>query len=238
MNNSEQKPKKKRSGCLIAVLVVAIIGVVAAAGGGRDSESTDQEQSQSGDVQIESPVSAETDVNITETDDSSVPDEISEDEGGIKYKEGQYKIGADMPAGAYVLIQDYFDWPSYFAITTDANGKDILKNDNFDGHSIVEVVDGEFLEISRCYAVPLEESAGFAAVDGYLSDGAYIVGKHIPAGEYKVESTEDFAAYICIYPDLRRSKISSNDNFDGSRYVSLEDGQLFEIKRGRIFVGE
>lgn len=224
----DAKPKKKKAGCLIAVIVLVLIGAVVAGGGKESEESAENINS------VDTISTTETDVAANESTETNSTSKATSTE----YKEGQYKIGSDMPAGAYVLIQDYFDWPSYFAITSDANGKNILKNDNFDGHSIIEVVDGEFLEISRCYAVPLDEAAGFTAVDGYLSDGAYIVGKHIPAGEYKVEATEDFAAYICIYPDLRRTKIVSNDNFEGSRYVALEGGQLFEIKRGRIFVGE
>ena len=40
-----------------------------------------------------------------------------------------------MPEGVYMLIQSDFGWSSYFAITADANGEDIIKNDNFDNHS-------------------------------------------------------------------------------------------------------
>ena len=155
-----------------------------------------------------------------------------------KFSEGQYKIGAYMTAGTYMLIQSDFGWTAYYAITSDANGDNIIDNDNFDNHSYVEVYDGEYLQLNRCYAVALADAPAISPADGYLSDGCYIVGRDIAAGEYKIEATEEISAYVCIYPDVRRTKIVSNDNFSGSRYISVENGQMLEIKRGRISVGE
>lgn len=154
-----------------------------------------------------------------------------------KYSEGQYKIGSDLPAGTYMLIQSDFGWTAYYSITSDANGDNIIDNDNFNNHSIVEVYDGEYLTLNRCYAVVLEDAPVLSPADGYFGDGCYIVGRDIAAGEYKIEATEEISAYVCIYPDVRRTKIISNDNFSGSRYISVENGQMIEIKRGRISVG-
>lgn len=155
-----------------------------------------------------------------------------------KFSEGQYKIGADMTAGTYMLIQSDFGWTAYYAITSDANGDNIIDNDNFDNHSYIDVHEGEYLQLNRCYAVALADAPAISPADGYLSDGCYIVGRDIAAGEYKIEATEEISAYVCIYPDVRRTKIVSNDNFSGSRYISVENGQMLEIKRGRILVGE
>lgn len=154
-----------------------------------------------------------------------------------KYTEGQHKVGTDIPAGQYMLIQTGSS-SAYYSITSDANGNDIINNDNFKNHSIVEVMDGEYISLSRCYAVPLADAPVVSSSDGYLGDGCYIVGRDIAAGEYKIESTEEVSAYVCIYPDVRRTKIISNDNFSGSRYISVENGQMIEINRGRISVGE
>lgn len=223
----ETKPKKKKSGCLIAVIVLVLIGAVVA-GGGKESEESAKNTN-----------SVDT-LSTTEstTNDDAVSEATETDSGAEKttteYEEGQYKIGSDMPAGVYVLYQQDYSWLSYFAITSDANGKDILKNDNFENRSVIEVVDGEYLEIKRCSAFPLEEDPGFGITGGWLSAGCYIVGRDIDPGEYKVEANSGEMAYICIYPDTRRSKIHANDNFEGSRYIALEEGQLFEIERGRV----
>ncbi len=175
-------------------------------------------------------------VTGTNTNNNNIFENTVEEESGVEYKEGQYKIGADLPAGVYMLVQQNYSWSAYFAITSDANGKDIIKNDNFNNYSFVEVIDGEYLEINRCSAFPISDAPEITPMDGQLPEGSYIVGMHIPAGEYKVESTKDISAYICIYPDIRRSKIISNDNFNGTRYVALEEGQLFEVKRGVVHV--
>lgn len=159
-------------------------------------------------------------------------------DNALKFSEGQYKIGADMTAGTYMLIQSDFGWSSYYAITSDANGDNIIDNDNFDNHSYIDVHEGEYLQLNRCYAVALADAPAISPTDGYLGDGCYIVGRDIAAGEYKIEATEEISAYVCIYPDVRRTKIVSNDNFSGSRYISVENGQMLEIKRGRILVGE
>lgn len=227
----EAKPKKKKkSGCLIAVIVLVLLGAVVAGGGNsseNENETTEPSEAVSEVVKTES--EGKTQISEQETEAAKKTTE---------YKKGQYKIGKDMPAGVYMLIQQDYSWMAYFAITSDANGKDILKNDNFENSSIIEVVEGEYLEINRCSAFPIDEADVVGIMDGYCLAGAYIVGRHIPAGEYKVEADEGEMAYICIYPDTRRSKIESNDNFEGSRYVELKEGQLFEIKRGKILIGD
>lgn len=230
----EAKPKKKKSGCLITVIVLVLLGAIVAGSGDETAEPAETEtqteiETASVETEAEAEPVKETEPEIVVTVPENNPTE---------YTAGQYKIGADMPAGVYVLYQQDYSWMSYFAITSDANGKDILKNDNFENRSIIEVIDGEYLEINRCSAFPLEEDPGYGTVDGCLLAGSYIVGRDIAPGEYKIEADPDELAYICIYPDTRRSKIYSNDNFEGSRYVALEEGQLVEIKRGRILIGD
>jgi FKBP-type peptidyl-prolyl cis-trans isomerase len=57
--------------------------------------------------------------------------------------------------------------------------------------------------------------------------GTYKVGSSIPAGEYKL--TASGKGYYCVYPDTAKSKILGNDNFTTSEYVTLADGEVFEM---------
>lgn len=151
-----------------------------------------------------------------------------------KYTEGQYKIGLDMPAGSYVFFPSKRGDSGYFCCTTDANGDDIISNDHFDTYSIYEVLQGEYLELSDCYAVPMEEAT---IPDTGYTDGTYIVGIHIPAGEYKVKSIVDGrSGYYCIYSDLRRDDIVANDYFEGSGYIELHNGDVVILERCQIIV--
>lgn len=69
--------------------------------------------------------------------------------------------------------------------------------------------------------------------DSY-SEGNYIVGKDIPAGEYRLyalSQNSSGSGYYCVYPDAARSDILENENFDNNAIITLADGQLFELSR-------
>lgn len=143
------------------------------------------------------------------------------------YNEGQYKVGEDIPSGEYVLFADYS--VAYFAITEDSNAENIISNGNFEYNSIICVNDGEYLELSMCKAVPIEE------VDDLPIDNAnmFKVGTHLPAGEYKLVSDSDIG-YYAIYNDSRHQDIVSNNNFQSQSYVIVEDGQYLLLSMCHI----
>lgn len=149
------------------------------------------------------------------------------------YKGGQYKVGVDIPAGEYFILVQSTKSSGYFCVSSDANGKDIIFNDNFDTNSIITISDGQYLELSRCNAIPfIEMPQDLFSDDTVLMEGMYKVGYHFPAGEYKLTAArEDIDGYYCIYPDSKHKKIISNDNFSGSRYVKVADGQYIVLNR-------
>lgn len=154
-------------------------------------------------------------------------------EGMRLYDEGQYKVGVDFLAGEYVLLSTS-DYSGYFAITADANGRDITANDLFETNSIITVYDGEYLELSRCVAIK--------ASDFYTSytirtdrDGTMLrVGYDIMPGEYKLIAAADTSGYYCIYNDSRHSKIISNNLFKNSAWVTVQYGQYLVLSRCHI----
>lgn len=156
------------------------------------------------------------------------PEEPNPFEKMTTYSEGQYKIGTDMPSGEYILFSTSGN--GYFSVTTDANGDDIVFNDNFDVNSIVTVHDGEFLKLSRAFAV---STVDFYSEYTIVTDSPGVmlkVGKDLYAGEYKIKATSD-SGYYCIYADSRHNDIVSNDNFSGSRYIEVADGQYLVLSR-------
>lgn len=142
----------------------------------------------------------------------------------MKYTSGNYKVGTDIPAGEYVVFAE--NGMGYFCVSPDSNQDDITFNDNFEYNSIITVNDGEYLELSSCYAVPFKEEPEL----NLSGAGMFKVGTHIPAGEYKIESM-DSMGYYCIYPDSRQDDIISNDNFEGQKYVTVADGQYLVLSR-------
>lgn len=139
-----------------------------------------------------------------------------------KYTSNMNKVGTDIPAGEYILFAE--NEQGYFCVSPDSNQNDITFNDNFAYNSIITINDGEYLELSRCYAIPIDEDPEL----DLSGPGMFKVGLHIPAGEYKLESTND-GGYYCIYPDSRQEDIISNDLFDGQNYVTVSDGQYLVL---------
>lgn len=140
------------------------------------------------------------------------------------YTEGMYKVGTDIPSGEYVIYAD--SGKGYYCVSSDANGSDIVMNDNFTYNAIITVNDGEYLDLSKCHAIPISENPD-VDVSG---EGTFLVGRHIPAGEYKLVTTSEHG-YYCIYSSSRNSDIVANDNFDGQTYVSVSDGQYLVLSR-------
>lgn len=145
------------------------------------------------------------------------------------YMPGMYKVGADLPAGEYVFVPSS-GIRAYVCVSADSNQDDILENSNFYGSFFVTVADGQYLEASRCLFVVAADVKLLDIDDGVLDEGMFRVGIDIPAGEYKV--TADGRGYWCIYNDsVAPFDIVSNDNFEGSAYVTVKDGQYLELSR-------
>ena len=145
------------------------------------------------------------------------------------YMPGMYKVGSDLPAGEYVFVPSSGS-RAYVCVSADSNQDDILENSNFHGSFFVSVADGQYLEASRCLFVVAADVKLLDIDDGVLDEGMFRVGIDIPAGEYKV--TADDRGYWCIYNDsVAPFDIVSNDNFEGSAYVTVKDGQYLELSR-------
>lgn len=142
-----------------------------------------------------------------------------------------YKVGVDIPAGEYKVFN--FEGHGYFAICSDANCDNIVRNDNFIGQAYINISHGQFLELKRCYAVPAESAPNYTAINGIYEDGEYKVGVEIPAGEYRVVANHGLRAYYAIETSSYNGdrNIISNNNFDNAAYVSVRNGQILLLRR-------
>lgn len=60
------------------------------------------------------------------------------------------KVGVDIPAGEYKVVCET-NKMGYYCIYADTRHDEIINNDNFENSTYVEVKDGEYLVLSRCY---------------------------------------------------------------------------------------
>lgn len=142
-------------------------------------------------------------------------------------------MGKDIPAGTYVAYSTT-NYGAYYGIYSDANGNDIVANDNFDGQNYFTISNGQYLELSRCEARPASQRQKVEYVDRYLTEGQYLVGVDVPAGEYKLTCTSDYSAYYALTSDANSKNIISNDNFNNERYVYISNGQYLELSRCKM----
>lgn len=142
-----------------------------------------------------------------------------------EYSDGVYKVGTDIAEGEYVVFSDDYEYSGYFCLSEDANGDEIIANEAFDYNAIVEVKNGEFLELEDAYAIPIDE----AEVDIDEATGLK-VGKHIKKGKYKLIADDGEEAYYCIYSNSRKGDIKSNGSFKKQSYVTVEKGDYLILE--------
>ena len=149
------------------------------------------------------------------------------------YSEGQYKVGLDFVAGEYVLFNTS-DSSGYFAISSDANGRNIITNDLFDINSIISVYNGEYLELSRCIAVEANDFYSSYTIRSEQDGTMLKVGYDIMPGEYKLIASPGSSGYYCIYNSSRQTDIVDNDLFKNTAWVTVKYGQYIALKRCHI----
>ena len=154
-------------------------------------------------------------------------------EGMRTYYEGQYKVGRDFVAGEYVLLNTS-DYSGYFAISSDANGRDTVANGLFEVNSIITVYDGEYLELSRCIAIESTDFYSSYTIKTDLDGTMLKVGYDILPGEYKLVAASGTQGYYSIYDDSRQTDIIDNGLFKNSAWVTVKYGQYIVLSRCHI----
>ncbi len=155
------------------------------------------------------------------------------------YESGMYKVGTDIDAGEYFILSS---GACYLEVTSDSSGtlESIVTNDNVYTFTFITIQDGQYLSISDGKFVKAEFAEVPGPENGMYSEGKYRVGFDIPSGEYKVEALSGQMAYIEVTSDSsgNLNSIISNDNFEGSKYISVTAGQYLTIRSGVIYANE
>lgn len=149
------------------------------------------------------------------------------------YKSGMYKVGTDIPEGEYIVFADN-SISGYVEVSSSSTGEldDIIANENMSYNTIITIKDGNYLTLSGAYAVPFDEVTELDT----SGEGMFKVGKHIKAGEYKLECTNGISAYYEVSSNSSHNidSIITNDNFDNNAYITVKDGQYLTISGGKI----
>lgn len=234
------KKKSNKKAWIIAGTVIAVLAVGAANSDTDETETDSPDGSGTTTVNyVLADTAADKEPRAITTKTQTVHDETTEAatteaEATAKYyQEGVYKVGKDLPAGEYLLIS-YDDRyvGGYMCVSSDSNQNDIIHNELFSTFHYITVENGQYLELTRCGAVSVEEDSLFFKSYDDLGPGMYKVGVDIPAGEYKLTADKDaLAAYSCIYDNSTASrKIISNDIINNNAYVTVKHGQYLLLQ--------
>lgn len=147
----------------------------------------------------------------------------------VFHEPSMYKVGADLDAGEYYVIPTNKDDKVYVCVTSDGNGDDIIDNSFQAGPHYITVVDGQYLTVEHGRFAPASEFP--AHPKEIVSDGMYLVGKDIVAGEYKLTVNESGRhGYWCLYSTSSADRdIVNNSLFDSAAYVTVSDGQYLLV---------
>lgn len=146
-----------------------------------------------------------------------------------KYKKSQYSVGKKFKAGFYVLYRSSDLLKASYSIY---NGKELLINnivsaDEFEYSRIVYMAEDQTLYMENCYARKMEQS--IIRTSGV---GTFIVGTHIKAGTYVVESIDSEKINMCtIALDWNSDKVIEyiKIGLNSTKKIKIKDGQYITI---------
>lgn len=174
----------------------------------------------------------------TEFDINDIPaaivkgSEPAQEQDSIKYGEGMYKVGSDIPEGEYIVLRNEDE--KYYAsicVSADSNKDDILTYHSVYTHHYVTVNKGQYFELSGCTAVSAEANPLVIESTENIPEGTYKVGTDIPAGEYKLTADPDeYYSSSSIYAGSEaESKLLSYNSVKTTSYVTVKDGQYLVL---------
>lgn len=151
-----------------------------------------------------------------------------------------------MVNGVDSFVENLISNPDYYAkdwkdITSSINLYESLKSyveySGFEYIDIIQNVVGENTE--TVYVTYTNGKITYNILDEipktvWYGEGMYKVGKDIQAGEYFIKQEGKYSAYMAVYSDSTGNSILENENFDTFHYITIEDGQYFEVTRGKF----
>ena len=170
-------------------------------------------------------------------DENQVPDSYVAEEGTLKgctlYPEGGYLVGADLPAGDYLLTttstRDSSMVYAYFSSTGDFSQPETTYY--FANRGYVALNFGDYVYFQGCTATPAADAPGYEPAGDSYPGGMYLVGKDLEPGEYFLTG-ESFSAYLYQSPTVTSDQDYVGSTFSNRAYITLKEGQYFELLGG------
>lgn len=153
--------------------------------------------------------------------------------GIAAYEAGGYLIGRDMPAGDYVLTENEDAiFASVTVRTDDSQDGGLVDYALVNRQAMIHFEVGEWVVLSEVTAYPLDKAPLPDMENGFIGEGAYLVGAQIPAGEYTVFTMDKapLSSYS-VYDDIlsKDSELMRFEVIDDDVVIQLAQGDYIEL---------
>ncbi len=149
------------------------------------------------------------------------------------YGEDTYEVGADIPAGEYVICSDGSrDHDSfYFAVYADAQMEQKIAGGWIEWNTIMRLEEGQFISMQAAY---FYESSRKSLLKPFQSSGFFLVGRDLKAGTYTIANdTEQLAVYrVFSDPDQKEEHMLLQGPLQGGENteITLHDGEYLMMR--------
>lgn len=219
--------KEKNSSSPSAVTVIAAAVVIALLTGGccvffllKDMLASSGETSEADII---------TEPSFSEALSSEPVTEMPENDG--IYEMGTYKIGKDIPKGAYILTGAMDD--AYYGLYSDPECNNTISSKWFKGSAIVNLETDDYVEFLWCNAVALEDFDGENSP--FEHSGMFRCGVDFEPGTYELVPTTDqgYQMYY-VHDSVRLIEDGAiyalgNHGFENGTKVTVKEGEILEL---------
>ena len=114
--------------------------------------------------------------------------EAKEAEGSVGfYEDGTYLVGSDLPVGDYAIQERENAMFASVVVRAGKTADDpLILHKLISGQADVHLVRNTWVTLSEVRAWPLGAEPSLMSEDGVVGEGAYLVGKQLPEGNYRV----------------------------------------------------
>lgn len=157
----------------------------------------------------------------------------AEDSVGF-YEDGTYLVGSDLPVGDYA-VQERENAMFASVVVRAGRGENdpLILHKLISGQADIHLVRNTWVTFSEVRVWPLGAEPSLMGEDGVLGEGAYLVGRQLPAGEYLVSATDkaplsSYSVYSGIVGS-GKEELLKFEVLHGDADLTLSPGEYIEL---------
>lgn len=150
------------------------------------------------------------------------------------YGDGSYLVGVDLPVGDYA-VQERENAMFASVIVRGGNSAEdpLIMHKLISGQADIHLVRNTWVTFSEVRAWPLGAEPSLMSEDGVVGEGAYLVGRQLPVGEYRVSVADkaplsSYSVYSGIVGSGREELIKF-EVLHGDTELTLASGDYIEL---------